>query len=186
MKKEREIIVAFIGSLWIVMPLYLALHEGGHALVALLCGAKIVEFNIMEGYVIAEGGTFNSLTLAWFNIAGMITPVMGFTAHLIFYRSHIRQIFYRMYTALFAGLSLFSIGVWIVVPIKYMMGTANPNDDVTKFIEALEINPLVVAMLASLVMGIYVFWIWRKKVFQNGYEAIHQSTVTGKQKKYRQ
>ena len=83
MKREGKIVLALIGSLWIAMPLYIILHEGGHALIASLCGAKITEFNIMEGYVIAEGGVFNEITLALFYAAGMLTPVTIFTIYLM-------------------------------------------------------------------------------------------------------
>lgn len=166
MKQGGRVIVAFMGSLWIAMPLYIILHEGGHALVAHLCGAKIIEFNILEGYVITEGGMFNEITLALFYAAGMLIPAILFSISLILYQRKKHKNFYNMFSAVFTGINLFSIGVWVVIPIQYMMGTANPNDDVVRFIETLKIAPLTVAMLASLLMSIYIWVVWKKRIFQ--------------------
>ena len=175
MKREGKIVLALIGSLWIAMPLYIILHEGGHALIASLCGAKITEFNIMEGYVIAEGGVFNEITLALFYAAGMLTPVTIFTIYLMLYPRGTDKDFYRIFSAIFTGIILFSIGVWVILPIQYMMGIANPNDDVAKFIEALKFNPLIVVAWASLLMSIYIWVIWKKEIFQNGYRSLKSS-----------
>lgn len=176
MKREGKAVLAFMGSLWIAMPLYIMLHEGGHALIASLCGAKIVEFNIMEGYVIVEGGIFNEITLALFYAAGMLAPVVVFTIYLILYQRETDKDFYRIFSAIFAGLILFAIGVWGIIPIQCMMGIANPNDDVAKFIETLEVNPLIVVGLAGLLMSLYIWAIWKKKIFQNGYKSLKQET----------
>ena len=172
MKREGKVVLAFIGSLWIAMPIYMILHEGGHALIASLYGAKIIEFNIMEGYVIVEGGVFNEITLALFYAAGMLTPVAIFTIYLMRYQRGTDKDCYKVFSVVFAGIILFSIGVWVVMPIQYMLGIANPNDDVVKFIEALEVAPLIVIVLASLLMSIYTWAIWKKRIFQNGYKSL--------------
>ena len=167
MKRKGKVILAFIGSLWVAMPLYILLHEGGHALVAALCGAKITEFNILQGYVIADGGTFNTFTLALFYAVGLVIPVIAFSIYLILYQSRKGNIFYKILSAFFSGIILFSIGVWIVIPIGYMLNKANPNDDVVQFIEVLKISPLLVSLVAGVLMSIYTWGIWKKIVFQN-------------------
>ncbi len=174
MKREGKVILAFIGSLWLAMPLYILLHEGGHALVAALCGAKIIEFNILQGYVIADGGAFNVFTLALFYAVGLVMPVIAFSVYLILYRSREENVFYKMLSAFFSGIILFSIGVWMVIPISYMMNLANPNDDVVQFIEVLKLNPLVVSIGAGILMSIYTWVIWKKKVFQNVLEVLRR------------
>lgn len=173
MQKEGKVILAFIGSLWIAMPLYLFLHEGGHALIAILCGAKIVDFNLMQGYVIAEGGTFNDMTLALFNIAGVLIPAATLLIYLILYKRNTRGLFYQLFSVLFTGIIIFSMGVWIVVPILYMLGRANPIDDVVKFIEVLNIHPIFVTLGASIVTSLYIMYVWKKGVLQNCYKAVH-------------
>ena len=174
MKREGKVILAFIGSLWFAIPLYILLHEGGHALVAALCGATIIEFNILQGYVIADGGTFSAFTLALFYAVGLVLPVVAFSIYLMLYRSTKENVFYNMLSAFFSVIILFSIGVWVVIPIGYMLGRANPNDDVVQFIEVLKLNPLVVSIGAGILMSIYTWVIWKKKVFQNVLEVLRR------------
>ena len=52
--------------------MYIALHEGGHALVAVCCGARITKFSVFGAYTAYEGGTFTAVTLSLTNIAGML------------------------------------------------------------------------------------------------------------------
>lgn len=82
----------------LAMPIYIILHEGGHALIASLYGAKIIEFNIMEGYIIAPGGVFSEITLALFYAAGMLTPVSIFTIYLMRYQRGTGKGFYRIFS----------------------------------------------------------------------------------------
>lgn len=172
MRRELKVILEFIGSLWSMILLYILLHEGGHALVAYLCGAKIVDFNILNGYVVAEGESFNTLTTATFYIAGLLGPVIGFTSYLILFQKQIESGFKKILSALLAGRLLFSIGVWAIVPIQYMIGKASALDDVTGFIEALKINPLIMSSVFSLILSIYSYVIWKKRIFQNAYKAL--------------
>lgn len=37
-----------MGSLLLIVPAFILLHEGGHALVAALCGAKIAKISILD------------------------------------------------------------------------------------------------------------------------------------------
>ena len=55
-------ILSLFASILILIPLYVALHEGGHALTAVLCGARITQFRILGAYMAYEGGRFTSLT----------------------------------------------------------------------------------------------------------------------------
>lgn len=169
MRREGKIILTFIVSLWLAVPIYLILHEGGHVLVAALCGAKIVEFNLLQGYVVVEGGTFNELSLALFYAAGLLVPVVVFIIYLILYNSKFQNVVYKVFSGFFTGVILFAIGVWVVVPILYLLGGGNPNDDVIQLIKVLKINPLVVSIFATLLMGICGLGIWKKRILQNAY-----------------
>ena len=44
-------ILSLFASILILIPLYVALHEGGHALTAVLCGARITQFRILGAYM---------------------------------------------------------------------------------------------------------------------------------------
>ena len=69
-------ILSLFASILFTIPVYIILHEGGHALIALSCGARITEFSILGAYMRYEGGTFTALTLSLFYIAGMLLPVL--------------------------------------------------------------------------------------------------------------
>ena len=68
-------ILSLFASILFTIPVYIILHEGGHALIALSCGARITEFSILGAYMRYEGGTFTALTLSLFYIAGMLLPI---------------------------------------------------------------------------------------------------------------
>lgn len=59
-------ILSLFASILFTIPVYIILHEGGHALIALSCGARITEFSILGAYMRYEGGTFTALTLSLF------------------------------------------------------------------------------------------------------------------------
>lgn len=69
-------ILSLFASILFTIPVYIILHEGGHALIALSCGARITEFSILGAYMRYGGGTFTALTLSLFYIAGMLLPVL--------------------------------------------------------------------------------------------------------------
>lgn len=170
MHKEIKVIFTFIGSLASSRLFYVLLHEGGHVLIAALNGAKIVAFNITNGYIVAEGGTFNTVSLSLFYLAGMCIPAMVFMIYLLLYGEG--KTFYKIFSAMFAGNILFSIGVWVVVPMLYMLGTANPNDDVVRFIEVSKIKPVSIIVDAISMFSVYVWAINKKKIFKNAYNVL--------------
>ena len=53
-----------VASILVSLPVYIILHEGGHALVAVLCGARITKFSVLGAYTTYEGGTFTAVTLS--------------------------------------------------------------------------------------------------------------------------
>lgn len=164
--ETKKTIITFMISLWTMMPLYVALHEGGHGVVAKLCGAKIIDFNIVEAYVEVESTNFNTQTLALFYLAGVLLPTIICGIVLLSYKKNRENLFYQMATKFYIGIALFSVGVWIVVPLLYSIGIVNPIDDVTYFIESTRISPILVMLGASLVFGIYIYIAWKKKLFE--------------------
>ena len=62
-------ILSLFASILILIPLYIVLHESGHALTAVLCGARITQFRILGAYMAYEGGIFTPFTLSLFHIS---------------------------------------------------------------------------------------------------------------------
>lgn len=172
MNRKAKVILIFIASLWLVVPLYMVLHEGGHALAGISFGAKIVEVNLLNGYVISEGGHISNGTLSLFYSAGLLMPLIVFTIYLSFYPKETTKDLYRMVSLLFTIRILFSIAVWGIIPIQYMTGRVNRNDDVAQFIEASGIHPMVIVVIAISLMSIYMLFIWKKRIFQNAYDML--------------
>jgi len=165
--ERKKIIVSLIGSTWLALLLYIILHEGGHALVGILCGAKVIEFNILDAYVVCEGGNFDQITSALFNLAGMLFPLMISWIYLVFYQKQWTVAFYRIFSAIFIIATTCSTVAWVVVPIIYLVGAPNPNDDIVKFIEITGISPILLSGVALILIGISCLGIWRKQVLKN-------------------
>lgn len=56
MSAKAKVVLAVFISLVLIFPLYIFLHETGHALVAIGCGAKITRFSIASARISYEGG----------------------------------------------------------------------------------------------------------------------------------
>ena len=159
-------ILSLFASILILIPLYVALHEGGHALTAVLCGARITQFRILGAYMAYEGGRFTSL-LSLFHISGMLLPVLVSILYSLAYRSRIESIFYRIFSFLFILIPTGSILAWVIVPILYLLGQAPQTDDAAKFIDSSGLSPWVVLLGAILLFACCLFLAWKKKIVQN-------------------
>lgn len=69
--------------------LYILLHELGHTLVAIACGAKITDFSIMRAKMSYVGGDFNQIMESLFNVAGMLLPVLVCLMFILFFNRKI-------------------------------------------------------------------------------------------------
>lgn len=165
-EKTKNILLLFL-SLVIVVPLYIFLHEGGHALVAVLCGARITDFSILQAHMSAEGGVYQPVTSALLHAGGVLLPVITAAIYIMLYRKENEKPFYRIFSCLFVLGSVYSGSAWILVPILYLKGSAPVNDDVTHFLNVSGMNPIAVIVLAVLLLGILTFFTWRRKIFQN-------------------
>ena len=165
-------ILSLFASILILIPLYVALHEGGHALTAVLCGARITQFRILGAYMAYEGGIFTSLTLSLFHISGMLLPALVSILYSLAYRGRIESIFYRIFSFLFILIPTGSILAWVIVPILYLLGQAPQTDDAAKFIDSSDLSPWVVLLGAILLFACCLFLAWKKKIVQNYWAAV--------------
>jgi hypothetical protein len=152
--------------------LYIILHEGGHTLVAVLCGAKITKFSITGAYMSYDGGLFNTFTLSLLNAAGMLLPIALACLYILFYRKDAQGLFYRVFSMILCAVSFFSVFAWVIVPVLYLVGAAPQKDDVTKFIENSGLPPLFVVLLAVLLLGFMTAAAWHRRIIQNYWQAL--------------
>lgn len=87
---------------FIEVMLYIFLHEGGHALVAISCGAEITTFSIVGAYTSSVGGSYTQVTGAILNIAGMALPLIISVCYMVFFfRKNRGGEFYRIFSMFF-------------------------------------------------------------------------------------
>lgn len=166
-----------IASILVCIPVYIALHEGGHALVAVCCGARITKFSVFGAYTAYEGGTFTAVTLSLTNIAGMLLPVVAAVVYMLTYRDSISSMLYKICSYIFLLVPVCSVLAWVIVPILYLADKAPQNDDVTKFIHNSGISPWVVMLGAVAIFGGCVILAWKKRIIQNYWETVRGQDI---------
>lgn len=87
MRKVKYIISVSI-SMVLFLFIYIFLHEGGHAIVGLACGGKIIEFVLgFKAHVAIAGAEYSTISESLLNAAGVLMPVSIAAIALLFYRS---------------------------------------------------------------------------------------------------
>ena len=160
-------ILSLFASIIFIIPVYIILHEGGHTLIAVLCGAQITKFSILGAYMTYEGGTFTAMTLSLFHISGMLLPVLVSIVYMLTYQNKINRIFYRIFSLISLLIPVCSILAWVIIPILYLFDKAPQNDDATKFIDSSGLSPWAVLLGAVTLFGCCLFIAWKKKIIQN-------------------
>lgn len=161
-------------SACIMVPLYIVLHEGGHALVALLCGAKITNFTIIGASVSSVDGVYTAFTYSLLHSAGLLLPVLASILYMLFYQKDRTGVFYRLFSFMFAVLPTFSILAWVLVPVLYMNGRAPVGDDTTQFLDASGLSPILVILTAVVLFLLCLALAWHKKIIQNYWHTVNQ------------
>lgn len=168
MNKRVNFVLSIISSAIILLYLYTFLHEGGHALVAVLNGATITRFVLgMNAHMSFSGGSFTPFSESLRHIGGMLLPVLLLFPTLFAYRREVGSVFYHCFYFILSVGFTGSILAWVVIPVVSMVSTPPPGDDVTKFLASSGIHPLAVTLGAMALIAILVFISLRKGVFQS-------------------
>ncbi len=149
----RSISVLF-AVLW-MLTIYTFLHEGGHALFAVIFGAKIQYFDINFLDFNARVHWDGSLTdpqRAIVSIAGMAVPLLVWAIVMML----VPQKTTRLSGTIRWMASLGIIGSttpWVIIPLLYPSGSAPAGDDVTRFLDTSGLNPYLLAAISFLLIG---------------------------------
>lgn len=154
-RRRLVFVLSSIFGMFAALALYIALHEGGHALVALLCGARVTAFSILNAFMAYEGGSFGAFTAPLFHAAGMLLPVCLALAFLLACKRKPKRLFPRLFIFYACALPLFSVLAWVFGPLTFLLGAAPAGDDVTRFLRQSSAPPLLVALAALLLFGAY-------------------------------
>lgn len=173
-KREKLLLIAALSAVLAVYLLYVILHEAGHSLIAILCGAKITRFSIADAAMSYEGGVFTPVTSSLLNAAGMLLPVLVSLVAMLFYSVKITNVFYRVFYFIFSLTSVFASLAWVFIPFFYMFGSAPAGDDVTKFLDNSGMNPWLVSFLALLILSAGILLSLKKRIIQSYWESCNK------------
>lgn len=161
MKKSSLIVASLqrsgmilLGAFFVVF-VYTTLHEGGHALTALLCGGTVSQINVnffdLSAHVVIDG-SFTSAQNALIAVSGWALPVLVTLLFVLLGRSGGEPLL--MMLRWIGGISVLGSTLpWVVLPLIYL-GGGRPADDVINFLNRSGLPPLLVALgFAALVAG---------------------------------
>lgn len=146
--------------------LYIILHELGHCIVAVACGAQITEFSILTAHMSYAGGHFTDISDLWLHANGMAFPLILSYVYMLCYQKKRESRFYRIFSYFAAIMSMFSVLAWVIVPLLYLGGNASAGDDVTKFLRifSTRYHPIWVTVGALILIMISVVLIIKKEI----------------------
>ena len=136
-----------------VLFAYTFTHEGGHALIGVLCGQSLTEFNTnffnFGAHVSLSGGNLSQAQLALRSIAGAGLPFLLWVLFILLVPR--RGSFTLEVLKIFSFIMIVNtLLVWIVIPILFLSGNAPPSDDVTHFLRYSQFSPLLLAAAAAI------------------------------------
>ncbi|AWW27461.1 hypothetical protein ACIZ62_17825 [Acetobacterium carbinolicum] len=164
MNIKTKYVLSTILATVIAVVTYITLHEAGHCLVALACGAKITKFSILSASMAYEGGVFNRFQFALFHAAGALFPIIVCFLLLFFYRRTQKGMLYHQFYFMFSLISIASVFAWILVPICSIFTEVPQGDDVTKFMVETGFSPLIVVFGALMIILPMIFLVRKKGV----------------------
>lgn len=164
-----KMIIKLAGTLLIwfsLIYLYTFLHEGGHALIAIIYGGKIHNFVLgFNAHVSHSGANFTPIGESLFNSAGVLLPAISLAIALKFYNRKVKNLIYHY---IYAGISIMITGsffAWIIIPIISLFTAPPAGDDVSKFLETSGLNPLLISLMAILLMFLLVLIAFKKGLY---------------------
>jgi hypothetical protein len=137
-------------ALFVVLS-YTFLHEGGHALVGVLSGARLTTFSFIDlNAHIGLDGNLTSPQRVLFNLAGVGLPLLVWLGFILLAprQSNFTVEGVKVFSTLFV---LSTLQAWVALPIMFIFGNAPLSDDVTNFLRNSGLPPLLVSGLALVI-----------------------------------
>jgi hypothetical protein len=147
---SAKLVLSLLFIVLFVFFLYTFLHEAGHALVGLLFGQSLTEFNVnfwdLSAHVGMTGGELTPSQLALRSAAGVTLPLLIW---MIFISLVPRKASFIVETLKLVS-SMTAINTllpWVILPIVFILGKA-PSDDVTNFLRYSQMYPPLLIIIA--------------------------------------
>ncbi len=160
--------VAIVASSLGAVVLYAVLHELGHCIAVWLCGGTVTGFypfgaaGYMKPHMLYEGitgGFANGLV----DIFGSVLPLAAVVLLLLFWKGSKKHSLLNICVGIVSGCFLFTTLSWVVEPIGRLVNRFDYNSDVSKFIDATGLHPVVVMLGAILVLGLTCFLFVKRR-----------------------
>ena len=175
--QKRKIFFSFVLSALLSILLYIVLHEAGHCIVAILCGATITEFSILSAHMNYSGGNFTALSALFLSANGILFPLFLSYIYAFLYRAAAKNKFYRMMSFFCTLIPAFSLLPWVALPIAYRFGFVfAENDDSMNFLYNFgsSHDPLWVTAAALILIAISVVLTIKKGILRNYVEVMKE------------
>lgn len=166
MKENIKFAISFPCIMLAGALLYVAVHELGHTIVAIICGAEITQFSIFNAHMSYKGGAFGKAMYSLFHAAGMLLPILLTVPLIISYKRNKKSIIYHCcyITACLWGIA--PLLAWLIVPVVSLVGSPPQGDDVAKFIASSEWHPMLVFASALVILIGLLVLVMKKGIIQ--------------------
>ena len=156
-------IFAALFAAFFVTFLYTFFHEGGHALVGIVCGGTLTGFNVNFFNLSAHvdlTGNFSAAQESIKSIAGALLPLVVW---ILFIGLAPKKA--NLMVELVKWVSSFGVAgsllPWAIIPVLFKFGAAPAGDDVTAFLTHSHWNVYLVStiFIAAIALVIGMFWM---------------------------
>lgn len=138
----------FFVGLFVAIIIYPFLHEAGHSMMAILVGAKVIEFNLFPlPYVTCEVSNLNTTSIILIGLAGMFVPALI----SIIVRPECFWFWYCNLVIKF--ICLLSFAISFVATVLYLFGVTIKNEDIVQVIDIWNngVLVLIITMVLSMI-----------------------------------
>lgn len=174
MRDIRKFISSLLGALVFTALACIVLHELGHILVAVICGAKISNFGILPVHISYIGGKFDQIRYCLLNASGMLLQVLVCLLFILIYNRNIKNMFYNWFSVIFVVITAFTVVPWIIVPLIFIYSIPPAGDDVTKFLIISRWNPPIVIVCAVFLILVLLILALCKGIFKSNIRMIKE------------
>lgn len=137
----------FVG-LFVAIIIYPFLHEAGHSMVAILVGAKVMDFNLLPlPYVTCEVSSLNTTSMILIGLAGMFVPA------LISIIARPEPFWFWYSNLVIKFICLLSFVISFIAIVLYLFGITIKNEDIIQVIDIWDngVFVLIITMVLSMI-----------------------------------
>lgn len=148
MKDVFKYVGLFFVGLFVAIIIYPFLHEAGHSMMAILVGAKVIDFNLLPlPYVTCEVSSLNTTSMILIGLAGMFVPA------LISIIVRPESFWFWYCNLVIKFICLLSFAISFVAIVLYLFGVTIKNEDIVQVIDIWNngVYVLIITMVLSMI-----------------------------------